>query len=41
MILVDADVNIDDGTMMNYNLIESNNAIEIVKQGDVRKDENK
>ena len=33
-----ADINIGDGTIMNHNLIESKNAIEIVKQGGVSDD---
>ena len=33
-----ADINIGDGTMMNHNLIVSENAIEIVKQGGVPDD---
>lgn len=35
MRLINADVNIGDGTMMNHNLIVSKNAIEIVKGGGV------
>lgn len=33
-----ADINIGDGTVMNHNLIASENAINIVKEGIVRKD---